>query len=174
MTSGSAAERGKVNIPPMMPPFSAFSSVACVCVCMCVCVHVCVCVCVYVCVLCVWVCVMERLLPQFQAWLIGTWCSVYTCTFANVQMYIHCIKIVWVCCRYPSQLQTLQVIEFMLSGLSLLCCIRIEGIKGEDTVISKAACFHLSQLRTSTSAGRVWLRSGVRPLPNSTLTLRWA
>ena len=54
------------------------------CVCVCVCVFVCgVCVCV-----CVRVCVMERLLPQFQAWLIGAWCSVYTYTFANVQMYI--------------------------------------------------------------------------------------
>ena len=41
----------------------------------------CVCVCVCVCV-----CDMERLLPQFQAWLIGAWCSVYTYTFANVQM----------------------------------------------------------------------------------------
>eukprot|EP00731_Ephydatia_muelleri_P018972 Em0011g1012a len=36
--------------------------------------------------------------------------------------------------------------------------------------MSKAACFPLSQLRTSTSAGRVWFRSGVRPLPDSTLT----
>ena len=50
----------------------------------CICV-VRVCVCVWVCVC---VCVMERLLPQFQAWLIGAWCSVYTYTFANVQMYI--------------------------------------------------------------------------------------
>ena len=61
---------------------------ACVCVCMCVCVCVracvaCVCVCMRACV-----CVMERLLPQFQAWLIGAWCSVYTYTFANKQMYI--------------------------------------------------------------------------------------
>ena len=32
--------------------------------------------------------VMERLLPQFQAWLIGAWCSVYAYAFANVQMYI--------------------------------------------------------------------------------------
>ena len=34
------------------------------------------------------VCVMERLLPQLKAWLIGAWCSVYTYTFANVQMCI--------------------------------------------------------------------------------------
>ena len=34
--------------------------------------------------------------------------------------------------------------------------------------MSKAACFPLSQLRTSTSAGQVWLRSGVRLLPDST------
>ena len=51
----------------------------CVCVCACVhgvnvCVHVCVCMCVCVCVC---VCVMERLLPQFQAWLIGAWCCVH-------------------------------------------------------------------------------------------------
>ena len=60
MTSGSTAQRGKVNIPPMMPPFSAFSCVACVCVCMCVCVcaHARACVCLCVCVLCVlFVCV---------------------------------------------------------------------------------------------------------------------
>ena len=34
--------------------------------------------------------------------------------------------------------------------------------------------FPLSQLRTSTSAGRVRLKSGVMPLPDSTLTPRWA
>ena len=85
------------------------------------------CVCV-----CVSVCVMERLLPQFQAWLIGPWCSVYTYTFANVH-----IKIVLVCCIHLAKLQTLWVIDFMLSGLSLLCCspfrrldvVRIEIIK---------------------------------------------
>ena len=42
-----------------------------------------------------------------------------------------------------------------------LAAVRMEGIKGEVTVMSRAACFPLSQLRTSTSAGRVWLRSGV-------------
>ena len=31
--------------------------------------------------------------------------------------------------------------------------------------MSRAACFPLSQLRTSTSAGRVRLKSGVMPLP---------
>ena len=40
--------------------------------------------------------------------------------------------------------------------------------------MSRAACFPLSQLRTSTSAGRVRLKSGVMPLPDSTLTPRWA
>ncbi|KAL5515803.1 hypothetical protein EMCRGX_G001023 [Ephydatia muelleri] len=54
-----------------------------------------------------------------------------------------------------------------------LAAVRTEGIKGEVTVMSKAACFPLSQLRTSTSAGQVWLRSGARPLPDSTLTPRW-
>ena len=32
--------------------------------------------------------------------------------------------------------------------------------------VTRAACFPLSQLRTSTSAGRVWLKSGVMPLPD--------
>ena len=59
--------------------------VACMCVCVCVCVCVCLCMCMCVCVR---LCVMERLLPQFQAWLIGAWCSVDTYTFSNVQMYI--------------------------------------------------------------------------------------
>ena len=77
----------------------------------------------------------------------------------HLQMYKSTyIKIVWVCCMHPTQLQTLRVIDFMLSGLSLLCCspsdrlaaVRIEGIKGEVTMMSKAACFPLSQLRTST------------------------
>ena len=40
--------------------------------------------------------------------------------------------------------------------------------------MSKEACFPLSQLRTSTSTGQVWLKSGVRSLPDSTLTPRWA
>ena len=59
------------------------------CVCMCVCMYVCmyVCMCVCMCV-CGYVPDMERLLPQFQAWLIGAWCSVYTYTLANVQIYI--------------------------------------------------------------------------------------
>ena len=61
----------------------------------------------------------------------------------------------------PIPAPPLRVIDFMLSGPSLLCsapsdrlaAVRIEGIKGEVTVMSKAACFPLSQLRTSTSAG---------------------
>ena len=40
--------------------------------------------------------------------------------------------------------------------------------------MSRAAYFSLSQLRTSTSAGRVRLKPGVMPLPDSTLTPRWA
>ena len=35
-----------------------------------------------------------------------------------------------------------------------LAAVRIEGIKGEVTAMSRAAYFPLSQLRTSTSAGR--------------------
>ena len=58
----------------------------CVCVCVCVC---CACVCACVCArVCARVCVMERLLPQFQAWLISAWCSVDTYQFTNVQMCI--------------------------------------------------------------------------------------
>ncbi|KAL5489088.1 hypothetical protein EMCRGX_G018139 [Ephydatia muelleri] len=51
-----------------------------------------------------------------------------------------------------------------------LVAVRIKRIKGEVTMMAKAACFPLSQLRTSTSTGQVWLKSGVRPLPDSTLT----
>ena len=79
---------------------------------------------------------------------------------------------------YYDDLNTL----FMLSGLSLLCAapsdriaaVRIEGIKGEVTVMSKRQHVSLSPNWTSTSAGQVWLRSGLRPLPDSTLTPRWA
>ncbi|KAL5469178.1 hypothetical protein EMCRGX_G030392 [Ephydatia muelleri] len=45
--------------------------------------------------------------------------------------------------------------------------VRIEGIKGEVTVMSKAACFPLSQLRKSASAGWVWLKSAARLYPYS-------
>ena len=112
--------------------------------CMCVAYVLCVC-------MCACVCVMESLLPQFQAWLIGAWCSVYTYTFANVQMYKCTYKVVWVCYIHPSQLQTLRVIDFMFSDLRPLllqprrAAVRMEGIKGEVTVMSKAACFPLSQ-----------------------------
>ena len=40
--------------------------------------------------------------------------------------------------------------------LHKLAAVRMEGMKGEVTVMSRAACFPLSQLRTSTSAGWVW------------------
>ena len=89
---------------------------------------------------------------------LANWCMVhcvyiYICRCTNVQIKIVCI--------HPFQLQPLTVIDCMLSGPSLLCsapsdrlaAVRIEGIKGEVTVMSKAACFPLSQLRTSTSAG---------------------
>ena len=67
----------------------------------------------------------------------------------------------------------------MLSGLRLLytaapsdrlAAVRIEGIKGSGHRDVKGSMFPLFQLRTSTTAGGwVWLWSGVRPLPNSTL-----
>ena len=90
-------------------------------------------VCVFVCA-CVCVCVMERLLPQFQAWLIGAWCSVYTYSFAKVH-----IKIVWVCCIHPARLKPLGllILCFLVSASSAaapsnrLAAVRIEGIKGE-------------------------------------------
>ena len=109
------------------------------------CLHVCVCMCV------LWrSCCLNLKLGKLVHG------ALYICKCTNVQ-------IVWVCCIHLSQLQTLRVIDFMLSGLSLLCCspsdrlvaVRIEGIKGEVTVMSKAACFLLSQLKTSTSTGQV-------------------
>ena len=89
----------------------------CVCVCVCVCVTVCVCVCVCMCV-CGWfVCVVERLLPQFQALLIGVWCSVDTYTLAKgTTVHIKIMGMLYT----PSPAPTLRVIDFMLSGLSLL------------------------------------------------------
>ena len=91
----------------------------CVCVYVCLCVCVCVCVCAFVCV-CVFVCVVERLLPQFQALLIGAWCSVDTYTFAKRYncAYKDSVGMLYT----PSPAPTLRVIDFMLSGLSLLCC----------------------------------------------------
>ena len=149
-----------------------------------VCVFVCVCVlcvlfvCVHVCCVCVGGCYGEvaASISRLAYWYMVFCIYMYICKCTNVR------KIVWVCFRHPSQPQTLKVFEFMLFCLSLLCCspfrqaaaVRIEGVKGEVTVMSKAACFHLSQLRTNTSAGQVWVRSGVTLLPNSTLSLRWA
>ena len=40
--------------------------------------------------------------------------------------------------------------SFAAAPSDRLAAVRIEGNKGEVTVISKAACFPLSQLRTST------------------------
>ena len=180
MTSTKAYPRLCTCILPSFNPAVVYVLCVCVCVCVCVCACVCVCICVYVfmCV-CVCACVMERFLPQFQAWLIGAWCSEYTYTFANLT-YKDSVGMLYTPSPTPS---TYKVIDFMLSGLSLLCfspfrqacyTVRIEEIKGEVTMMSKSACFPLSQLRTSTSAGQVWLRSGVRLLPDSTLSLRWA
>ena len=143
---------------------------------MCVCVHVRVHVHVHVRVyVCVCVCYGEvaASISSLANWCMVLCIYIYICKCTNVH-----IKIVWVCCIHPSQLQTLGVIDFMLSGLNSsatapsdwLAAVRIEGIKREVTVMSKAACFPLSQLRTCTSTGQVWLRSGVRPLPDSTLT----
>ena len=135
-----------------------------------------VCVCVCVCV-----CVMERLHAASISSM-ADWCMVlcmYICKCTN-----ECIEIVWVCFIHPAQLKTLRAMDFMLSGLSLLytaapsdrlAAVRIEGIKRSGHLDVKGSMFPLFQLRTSTSAGGwVWLRSGVRPLPNSTLTPRWA
>ena len=65
---------------PSFNPAAVCVVCVCVCLCVCVCVCVCLCVCVRVCV-CVCMCVWVGE-PQFQAWLIGAWCSVYT-----LQMY---------------------------------------------------------------------------------------
>ena len=75
---------------------------------MCVCVCVCVCVC------------YGEVAASISS--LANWCMVlciyiYICKCTNVH-----IKIVWVCCIHPAQLQTLWVIDCMLSGLSLLCC----------------------------------------------------
>ena len=40
--------------------------------------------------------------------------------------------------------------SFAAAPSDRLAAVRIEGIKGEVTLMSKAACFLLSQLRTST------------------------
>ena len=72
--------------------------------------------CVYVCVyMCVYVCVCYGEVAASISSL-ANWCMVL-CIYTNVH-----IKIVWVCCIHPAQLQTLRVIDFRLSGLSLLCC----------------------------------------------------
>ena len=54
---------------------------------------------------------MVRLLPQFQAWLIGAWCMlcIYNYTFSNVQMYS--LGMLYT----PSQAPNTLVIDFMLS-----------------------------------------------------------
>ena len=69
------------------------------------------------------------------------------------------IKIVWVYAVYtqPSSKHFGSLIVCFLVSASFaavpsdrLAAVRIEGIKGEVTMMSKAACFPLSQLRTST------------------------
>ena len=137
------------------------------CVCVCVCVFVFGCVCVCVC--------YGEVAASISS--LANWCMVLC-----IYIYIcKCTNVVWGCRIHPAQLQALRVIDlcFLVSAFSAavpsdrLAAVRIEGMKGEVTVMSKAACFSLSQLTISTSAGRLWLRSGVRSLPDSTLTPRW-
>ena len=51
---------------------------------------------------------------------------------------------------------------------------KVSVLSGEVTQMSKAAGLPLDQFWTRTLAGLVWLWSGVRLFPASTLTLRWA
>ena len=104
------------------------------------------------CVACV--CVMESLLPQFQAWLSALYIHIH------LQMYKYTYKDSLGSCIHPAQLQTLiksLILCFLVSASSAaapsdrLAAVKIERIKGEVTVMSKAACFPLSQLRASTS-----------------------
>ena len=81
---------------------------------MCVCVCVCVCVC------------YGEVAASISS--LANWCMVlciyiYICKCTNVH-----IEIVWVCCIHSAQLQTLWVIDFMLSGLSLLCLVPQSGL----------------------------------------------
>ena len=57
-----------------------------------------------------------------------------------IHIHLQCtnvhIKLVWVCCIHPSKLQTLRVIDFMLSASAAapsdrFAAVRIEAIKGE-------------------------------------------
>ena len=75
----------------------------------------------------------------------------YICKCTNVH-----IKIVWACCyTHPNSKHFGSLIVcFLVSSAAApsdrLAAVRIEGIKGEVTVMSEAAGFPLSQLRTST------------------------
>ena len=108
--------------------------------------------------------------------------ALYMNIFANVQMYVQLVykdSFAYAVYTHPSSkhLESLILCFLVFSAAApsdRLAAVRIEGIKGEVNVMSKAAGFHLSQLRTSTSTGWVWRRSGVRQLPDSTLTPRWA
>ena len=88
---------------------------------------------------------------------LANWCMVlciyiFICKCTNVH-----IKIVWVCCIHPAKLQQLRslILCFLVSASSAaapsdrLAAVRIEGIKGEVSAMSKTACFPLSQLRTN-------------------------
>ena len=64
---------------------------------------------------------------------------------------------------HPPQCQTLRVIilcflvtaSTAVASSDMLAAVRMVGVKGEVTMLSKAACFPLSQLSKSTSAA--WL-----------------
>ena len=99
MTSTKAYPRLHTCI---LPSFNPARYMCCVCVCVCVCVY------------------CGEVAASISS--LANWCMVlcryiYICKCTNVH-----IKIVWVCCIHPAQLQTLRVIDFMFSGLSLLCC----------------------------------------------------
>ena len=107
---------------------------------------------------------------------LANWCMLfciymYICKCTNVR-----IKIVWV---WPIPSSKHLESCFLVSASSAAAPsdrLLLLGLKGlrERSLWCQRQHVSLSPLRTSTSAGRVWLRSGVRPLPDSTHTPRWA
>ena len=88
---------------------------------------------------------------------LANWCMVlciyiYICKCA----YVHTVFGYAVSTHPSSKHLGSLIFYFLVSASSAaapsdrLAAVRIEGIKGEVTVMSKAACFPLSQLRTST------------------------
>ena len=119
--------------------------------------------------MCVCVCVCYR---EFAASIssLASWCMmlciyIHICKYTNVQtVYKDSLGMQHTpipAYAFWSQLPLLQPLQ-----TCRIAAVKIEGIKGEVTVMSKAACFHFSQLRTSTSAGLLWLRSGITLLPD--------